>query len=52
MRKIWNLRLNDKTFYDNLRIFDIWSALGSKELGIRVFNKRVCWETGQKIPKT
>ena len=41
MKEIWSFEVNDKIFYDNLRIIGIWFALGPKKLGLGAFNKMI-----------
>ena len=51
MRKVWNLEVNDKVLYDNLRIVKTWSILGPKKLGQRALNRIIYGETNKEIPK-
>ena len=44
--------MNNKAFYDNWKIVRTQFALEPKRLGLKTFNKRVCWETDQKTLKT
>ena len=45
IKEVWSFGVNDKAFYNNLRIVGTWFALGPKGLGLGAFNKMVCWET-------